>query len=194
MVCLLYSARRLTCQPRDWGWQCPLLSSDYNSAGKATIVFGTCWSLLCSTALYAEMKNIWSAHTLYLDWLHKCMRLCNPDLWSYFSLFWSISYFVFNHIRQPAGWLPGGLPQRASLTAWPSAQVSLPPPRSFARMLCVFPASLPQQWELLPTDQLWKLAEFLKCKELVQAVRWACLLLGSSYLTVWAFQQAGQSW
>lgn len=177
-LCLLYSARRLTCQPRDWGWQCPLLSSDYSSAGKATIVFGTCWSLIRATALYTEMKNIWSAHTLYLDWLHKCMGLYNPDQQSYFSLFWSISCFVFNHIRQPAGQFPGGLSQKASHTACPPAQVSLPPPHSFARMPCIFPASLPEQWELLPTDQLWKLVEFLKCKELVQAVCWACLLLG----------------
>lgn len=194
MVCLLYPARRLTCQPRDWGWQCPLLSSDYNSAGKATVVFGTCWSLICSTALYTEMKNIWSAHTLCLDWLHKCMRLCNPDLRSYFSLFWSISYFVFNHIRQPAGWFPGGLSQMASLAAWPSAQVSLPPPHCFP---CVFPASLPMKpssgslcqhtscgswWSSWSARRL-----FRQCVEL------ACSLC-SSYLTVWAFQQAGQSW
>lgn len=72
-------------------------------------MFGTCWSLIFSTALYTEMKNIWSAHMLYLGWLHKCMRLCNPDLRSYFSLFWSISYFVFNRFGQPAGWFPGGL-------------------------------------------------------------------------------------
>lgn len=116
------------------------------------------------------MKNIWSAHTLYLDWLHKCMRLCNADLRSCFSLFWSISYFVFNHIGQPAGRVPGGLSQMGSLAAWPQAQVSLPPPHCFARMPCAFPAPFPEQWELMPTDQLWELVEFLKCKELVQRV------------------------
>lgn len=57
------------------------------------------------------MKNIWSTHTLCLDWLHKCMILCNPDLWSYFSFFWSISYFAFNHTGQMAGWLPGAVSQ-----------------------------------------------------------------------------------
>lgn len=115
----LYPARRLTCLPRDWGWQCPLPSSDYNSAVKATVVFGTCWSLICSTVLYTEMKNIWSAHMLCLDWWHKCMRLCNPDMWFPFSLSWSISYFVFSCIRQPAGQLPGAVAQTVSYKAWP---------------------------------------------------------------------------
>lgn len=140
------------------------------------------------------MENIWSAHTLCLGWLHKCMRLCNPDLWSYFSLLWSISYFVFNHIGQPAGWFPGGLSQMASLTAWPSAQVSLTPPRCFPR---VFPASLPMK----PSSG--SLCQHTSCESwwsswsarslFRQCVELACSL-GSSSLTVWAFQQAGQSW
>lgn len=140
------------------------------------------------------MENIWSAHTLCLGWLHKCMRLCNPDLRSYFSLLWSISYFVFNHIGQPAGWFPGGLSQMASLTAWPSAQVSLPPPRCFPR---VFPASLPMK----PSSG--SLCQHTSCESwwgswsarslFRQCVELACSL-GSSSLTVWTFQQAGQSW
>lgn len=112
-------AKRLTCLPREWGWQCPFSSSDYNSAGKAAVAFGTFWFLICSAVLHAEMKNIWSTHTLCLDWLHKCMILCNPDLWSYFSFFWSISYFAFNHTGQMAGWLPGAVSQIVSLAAWP---------------------------------------------------------------------------
>lgn len=135
------------------------------------------------------MKNIWSAHTLYLDWLHKCMRLCNPDLRSCFSLFWSISYFVFNHIRQPAGWFPG------AFLRWRASPLDRRR-RSACHHLPVLQgclvSSLPEQGNLLPTEQLWKLVEFLECKELLQPVC-ACSL-GSSCLTGWAFQQAGQSW
>ena len=65
------------------------------------------------------MKNIWSTHTLCLDWLHKCTILCNPDLRFCFSLFWSITYFPFNHTGQTAGWFPGAVSQMANFVAWP---------------------------------------------------------------------------
>jgi len=83
---------------------------------------------------------------LCLDWLHKCMILCNPDLLSCFFPFWSISYFAFNHIGQTVGRLPGAVSQMVSLVPDPSAQVSLPPPHCFARACCVFFPLYPCSW------------------------------------------------
>lgn len=119
------------------------------------------------------MKNIWSTHTVCLDWLQKCTMLCNPGLRSYFSLFWSISYFTFNHIGQTAGRRPGAISQMVSLVAWP---VSTGHPATtslfFKNALCMFcfPTCEAEQHELVPRDQLWKLVKFfLKHNELVQA-------------------------
>lgn len=77
-------------------------------------MFGSCWFLICSTVLYTETENMWSTRMVCLDWLHKYMILCNPDLWSYFSLFWSILFFAFNQFRQAAGQLPGAISQMVS--------------------------------------------------------------------------------
>lgn len=150
-----------------------------------------------SAVLCSEMKNIWLTHMLCLDWLHKCMILCNPDLLSYFFPFWSISYFAFNHIGQTVGRLPGAVSQMVSLALDPSAQVSLPPPHCFARACCVFFPLYPCSW----TEIACAKRPAVEDGEALSETQWVGSGNVFSSQTPWTFpvwlqasQQAARSW